>query len=484
MEKLIGLEPKAVFEIFEAISKIPRESGNEKGISDFIVKWAKDTGLEVIQEDCLNVIIKKPGSKNREHLAPVIIQGHLDMVCTKSDDFLHDFTKDGIPLKHDGEWLFTEGTTLGADNGIAMAMALAIAFDPNAEHPPLELLFTVSEETGMDGANAVDGSLFSGKTLINLDAEMEGFVEASCAGGINCDLEMDLNQVPSQATGALQITIKGLKGGHSGIEIDKNRSNAIRLMGRLLSAIHKHYPIEIASLSGGEKMNAIAKFAVAKLQFDADAYEGITEIIDQQTKVFQREAELAEPDLRVIVQTTEPLEQVWGKEAAAHWIKLLLLIPNGVQTMSEGIKGLVESSNNMGVLVESDGKIKLINAIRSSVQSLKEELMLRMETLAELTGARVKFYADYPAWPYKPQSPIRDLIMKTYREMYQKEMGIEAIHAGLECGLLIERLGDIDMVSFGPNMESVHTPQERLNIPSTARVFALLKEVLKKIDRI
>jgi dipeptidase D len=480
MNKLAQLEPSAVFEVFEAISTIPRESGNEKAISDYIVKLAVEKGLEVIQEPCYNVIIKKPGSVGKEDLTPVIIQGHLDMVCTKTDESTHNFLTDPIPLGHDGDWVFTEGTTLGADNGIAVAMALAIVFDPTAEHPPLELLFTVSEETGMDGASAVDGRHFKGKTLINLDAEMEGFVEASCAGGINCDFVMATERQTAVLDLGLEITFKGLKGGHSGIEIDKNRSNAIRLMARFLKALSGKHIFEIGKLSGGEKMNAIAKVAAVTLNIQSADKLAVLALLNLLVTAFKQEAELSDPDLTVAVKEVPASHTVWNHEKASRWIDLLLLVPNGVQTMSAGLPGLVESSNNMGVLIEDETSVKLINAVRSSVQTLKEEILARMYALGTLVGAEVTQYSDYPAWPFKAKSPIRDLIQSTYKDLTEQDMGIEAIHAGLECGLLIERLGDIDMVSFGPNLESVHTPQERLSIGSTKRVYELLVEVLKR----
>ncbi len=482
MSKLIGLEPSAVFELFEAISSIPRESGNEKAISDYIVRLAKTQGLEVIQEPCYNVIIKKPGSKGKESLTPVILQGHLDMVCTKTDTCIHDFLVDPIPLTHNGDWVFTEGTTLGADNGIAVAMALAIALDDSAEHPPLELLFTVGEETGMDGANAVEGRHFKGKTLINLDAEMEGFVEASCAGGINCDFVMATKRQSAQLDKGVEIVIKGLQGGHSGIEIDKNRSNAIRLLARALKALGKNISFEIAALSGGEKMNAIAKVAAVTLNIQSVDLDTLKTVLNEQMAIFKLEAELSEPNLEIIMSEVPTGATVWSKDQAHKFIDLLLLIPNGVQSMCAGLPGLVESSNNMGVLSENEDSVKLINAVRSSVKTLKEEIILRMTTLGDLVGAEVTTYSDYPAWPFKTNSPIRDLIQATYKDLTEQEMGIEAIHAGLECGLLIEKLGDIDMVSFGPTLESVHTPQEKLSIGSTKRVFELLQEVLKRFE--
>lgn len=476
---LIGLNPERVWHYFEAISAIPRESGNEKAVSDYLVKVAQTLNLKHVQEPCNNVIIYKPASAGYENAPRVILQGHMDMVCVKDADSDHDFDNDPLKLFTDGDWLGAEGTTLGGDNGIAVAMALAILEDQQLAHPALTVLITVAEETGMDGAIALNGELINGDILINLDSEEEGVVLASNAGGVNVDVNLPITTCKNNYANSYKITIDGLKGGHSGMEINKHRANAIKLMGRLLQQLSTLNGA-VFNIAGGSKMNAIASDSHVFYATDADVASVMQQlaIIEEQ---FKEELQVADSGVKISFERCENASEVFDEDSQKGLIALLLLTPYGVQTMSASIEGLVESSNNLGVLSYIDGQVVLVNALRSSVKSLKEKMCLQIYTLANLIGGSTKRHADYPEWSYKVNSPIRDLMIQTYHEMTGQTLDVQAIHAGLECGLLREKLGDLDMISLGPNMHEVHTPRERLSIGSTERVYHFLVEVLKRI---
>ncbi|EOD00779.1 aminoacyl-histidine dipeptidase [Caldisalinibacter kiritimatiensis] len=479
---LANLQPESVFKHFEELTKIPRGSGNEKEVSDFLVEFAKDNGLEVIQEDCLNVIIKKPGTEGYENAPTVILQGHMDMVCAKREDLDFDFTKDSIPVVVDGDMIKTEGTTLGGDNGIAVAMAMAILESDDIPHPPLVALFTVAEETGMDGVLNLNPEHISGDILINIDSEEEGVILTSCAGGVNniVHLPIEWNEAGENKL-TYKLAIKGLLGGHSGIEIDKNRGNAIKLLGRILDGISREIDINIANVNGGEKMNAIPKMAEAIILIKAEKEEELKALVNKYQEVFSNEFATADPDIKVYLEDVEGVEKVFNTTTQKGLISILRLLPNGVQTMSADVEGLVESSNNIGVLTTEKDEIVFSSAVRSSVKSLKHEINERVQAICDLVGAKMELVSDYPEWQYKVDSPIRDLMAKVYEDMYGEEAKIEAIHAGLECGFLKEKLGDIDMVSIGPNLYDVHTPDEHLSVSSTKRVFEFLCEVLQRI---
>ncbi|MDK9710523.1 aminoacyl-histidine dipeptidase [Acidaminobacter sp.] len=477
---------KRVWELFEAMNQIPRCSGDEKRISDWLMVFGEKNGLEAIQEPCGNIILKKPASKGYEGSPAVILQGHMDMVCVRAEDSQHDFSKDPVQLKVDGDFLTAAETSLGADNGIAVAMALAILEDQNLEHPTLEVLITVAEETGMDGAVRLNPAHLSGQALINLDSEEEGVILASCAGGVRASVHLPIEwEVPVQDGQGARLTITGLKGGHSGVEIDKGRANAIVLLGRVMRDL-LGMGVQISQIQGGEKMNAIANKATARLSFKRDWLEEVQKTVLAWESRFRNEFELADPELKLVLSledTSDPIQNVFSLETAENAAALLRLLPNGVQTMSAGIPGLVESSNNIGVLTTGAEYIEIDSAIRSSVRSLKAEIIDRMLIVCTLTEAELRLQSDYPEWAYAPKSQMRDTMMAVYRELYGKEMTVSAIHAGLECGILKEKLGPIDFVSIGANLSDVHTPKERLDMASTERVYEFVVEVLKKYGR-
>ena len=481
MDKLRDSICSEVFRYFEEISAIPRGSGNEKQISDYMVEFAGKHGLEVIQDKALNVIIKKPAAYGYENASTVILQGHLDMVCEKNKGTTHDFEKDPIRLKVIEDMIYAQGTTLGADNGIALAYILAILASKDIPHPSLEALFTSDEENTMSGAPALDAGKLNGKLLINLDSEEEGRFLVSSAGGQKAKLVIPVKwEKAPQNLAAYTLSIGGLKGGHSGMEIDKGRGNANKLMGRLLNSINKEYEIHIAEINGGLKSNAIPREAEVLLLIEAENQLKLEAAINGLELLFRDELRAADPDAYVRFESiADKVERVFSKETADSVISSLVLLPNGIQSMSMEIAGLVESSTNLGVVNTKDNEIWLVNEIRSSVRSLKKSIFSQVEALAVAMNGSVRVESEYPEWQYNPESKLRPLFIKVYKEKYQVEPEIIAIHAGLECGIFMNKISGLDAISLGPNMYDVHTPNEHLNIPSTERVWEFLLEALK-----
>ncbi|HMM69399.1 MAG TPA: aminoacyl-histidine dipeptidase [Gudongella oleilytica] len=480
MNKTEGLKPERVFHYFEELTKIPRCSFDEKRVSDYLKSVGEGLGLETIQDEALNIIIKKPGSKGYESKPTVIIQGHMDMVCDRSEGFDIDFSRDPIPFEVRDGLIMAPNTTLGADNGIAVAMGLAILEDKTLEHPPLEVLITTNEESGMTGATQLDKKNLSGKILINIDSEEEGKLLVSCAGGKRFSIEIPVNfKVTDKSSFTLKVS--GLKGGHSGMEIDKGRGNSNRLLARALDGL-REIDYDLCHIEGGSKSNVIPRLSSAIICLADSDIEKARVIVNEMEKHFKGELSTSDPDVTLTLEKTKDRVKAFEDTVKLKVIAALLLVPNGVNSMSMDIEGLVESSNNMGVVSTLEDKVVVENAIRSSVKSLKDMLSRQMEIIAESLGANWSSSGEYPAWQYRKDSYIRDLFAQTYREISGKEMEIEAIHAGLECGLFYELLGDIDMVSLGPDMWGVHAPGERLSIDSVERTYNILVEVLSKIN--
>ena len=476
---LEDLNPQAVFHYFEELAQIPRCSGNEQQVSDYLVDFAKQRKLEVSQDKALNVIIQKPGTAGYEDSPAVIIQGHMDMVCEKSKGSRHDFAKDPIPLKVEGDLVRADGTTLGADNGIAVAYGLAVLDSADLPHPPLELLVTTSEETGMNGAHALKADHLTGKTLLNIDAEDEGVLFVSCAGGVDLVCEFD-TRWEKAASGSLLIEVSGLKGGHSGLEIVQQRANAIKLLGRLLDAAREAGEFGIAAISGGSKSNAIAREAQATVTADASVLKKIKAIVSSLSKDLKTESAAVDPAIEVATASVDQAARQLDGASTKRLIDFLLIAPNGVQSMSQDLEGLVESSLNLGVLEQTGESIKMTVSVRSCVDSIREDLTRRVEALARLVNAKSARTGEYPAWQYEADSKIRDLCVSVYKDVSGREPQIQAIHAGLECGLLREKLPQTDMISFGPNLRNVHTPEESLSITSVANTWEFLTAVLAR----
>ena len=478
---LAGLQPQLVFKYFEEISQIPRGSGNEKEISDYLRKFGEDLGLETIQDEALNIIIRKPATKGYENAPGVVLQGHMDMVCEKNKGTNHDFTKDPLQLRIDGDYIYATDTTLGADNGIAVAMGLAVLASNDIEHPALEVLVTVDEEAGMSGAMALDGNLVKGKYILNLDSEEEGHLLVSCAGGVTA-----LSTIPVEFTDAdsskvaYSLEIKGLLGGHSGMDIIKQRANSNKLLGRLLNLISIDF--DLAKVEGGSKNNAIPRESDCVLMINPSDKETFISDVERITATFKHEFSTSDPGLEVICNETTSPSKVLNCDSKSRVISMLNIIPNGIQTMSMDIENLVESSTNIGVLRTTDSAVTFECAVRSSVGSLKTDITNRMELLTKQLNGTLQLISDYPAWEYAKNSQLEKMCIDAYKNLTGNEPIIMALHAGLECGLLLEKMPHAEAISFGPNMYDVHTPNEHLSISSTENTWKFLLAVLKSMN--
>lgn len=477
------LEPKEVFNYFEEITRIPRGSGNEKGISDYLVNFAKKNNLEVIQDKAMNIIIKKPGTAGYENAPGVIIQGHMDMVNEKNKGTEHDFEKDPLKLRVVGDMIYASGTTLGADNGIAIALSMAFLASKDIPHPPLEILITTEEETGMGGAMALDAGNLKGRLLINIDSEEEGKLLVSCSGGIRMTQKLpviwedaDPSQVPCL------LSVQGLRGGHSGMEINKGRGNSNKILGRILYDISNEIEFCLCEINGGAKTNAIPREADALLMINSRDFSKLEENITRWNTILKNELRTPDPDINIVLEKSDKkIQRVFSRKTRDNAIASLVLIPNGIQSMSMDIKDLVESSVNLGVIVTNDSAVEFQSSIRSSVKSLKYGILNQAKMVAKLLGAELTAFSDYPEWQYNPDSKLRALFERVYREKFGKEAEITAIHAGVECGLFGEKIEGLDMISIGPNLYDVHTPDEHLSISSTMRTWEYLAAVLKEI---
>jgi dipeptidase D len=482
-EMLNDLQPVEVFKYFEKLSQIPRGSGNEKGVSDYLVSFAREHGLEYVQDAALNVIIRKQATPGYENSPAVILQGHMDMVCEKNTNVEHDFTKDPLKLRIIDDMIYATGTTLGADNGIAVAMGLAILASKEYQHPAIELLVTTAEETGMDGAIALDPQNIKARTLINIDSEEEGTLLVSCAGGGSAKATIPAVWQASEAgLVPYKIKIMDLQGGHSGMEINKERGNANKLMGRILMSILSEIEFRLSSLNGGSKHNAIPREAEAVILVKAESAASVEKKIMECGELFSIELRTSDPDVRVEFEVLPALPSAMlSRESTHNVVNYLYLVINGVTSMSMDIKGLVESSLNLGIISTGKDSIEFLSSIRSSVRSLKKELHKRLAVTAKLNGGSVAAEADYPEWAYNPDSKIRVIFEEVYEKMYGKKPHITAIHAGLECGLFAEKFEKLDAISFGPNLYDVHTTNEHMSISSVKRTWEYLLEVLKNI---
>lgn len=483
MEALKGLDCGKVFYYFEEICKIPHGSGNEMALSDYIVRFAEERGLYCRRDDRYNVVIKKPGSKGREDMPPLIVQGHIDMVCEKNTDVAHDFQSDPLDLYIDGDFIRARGTTLGADNGIAVAYMLAMLEDDTLVHPPLEAVFTVEEEIGMGGASDFDAFDLEGRRFLNMDTEVEGDLLVSCCGGRRMRVYLPAKREARPAGEAVfAVRIRGLKGGHSGADIHLQRASANRLLGRTLYALREQTPYHLIQADGGNMDNAICREAEAVISILPGQEETARKLLAEMEKIFREEYISRETTITI---TMEPIQeevpQTLTDGTRDYIIALLLLLPYGVQTMSREMEGLVESSSNIGILKTREDDIFIDNAVRSSVESRKELICQKIQEIAALCGAKTEGVHDYPGWKYNPESELLEIFRQAYIDLRGKEPNVQAIHAGVECGLFSRKIEGLDMISIGPDMFDVHTPDERLSISSTVRVWEYLKEILKRL---
>ena len=481
MAVLENCEPKRVFHYFEEICKIPHGSGNTKQISDYLVQFAKDHGLDYIQDEMNNVVIYKPGTAGYENAPTVIIQGHMDMVCEKRPDVEHDFTKDGLNLSVEGDYISANGTTLGGDDGIAVAYGLALLESDTIAHPPLEVFITVDEEIGLLGAVGFDCSVLKGRRFINLDSEAEGSLWISCAGGLSGVSHIPVTRLEAKGE-KLTVKISGLMGGHSGAEIDKNRANANSLLGKFLYGLKKAADYELISVQGGQKDNAITRESVAELLILKEDLKAVEEYAAYMQNAWREEYAGTDEGITVTVSDDGEKEvKVFHPTSKEKVVFFLVNVPYGVQKMSGTIEGLVETSTNIGILKTSEDEVLGSSSIRSSVETARDALSDKIQYLTEFLGGEYEIQGVYPAWEYRKDSPLRDKMVEVYEEMYGEKPNVVAIHAGLECGLFYKKMEGLDCVSLGPDMKDIHTSEEVLSVSSTERVWKYLVKVLETL---
>lgn len=475
------LKEEKVFAYFEELSMVPRGSYDNEKISEYLVDFATRRGLSYSIDSAKNIVIRKPGTKGKESQGTIILQGHMDMVCEAEANVQHNFNEEPLSLIVDGDFIKAEGTTLGADNGVALAYALAILESDDIEHPPLEVLFTTDEEVGMLGAQVFDYSQLEGKVLINLDSEEEGHLLVSCAGGVSAEItflsEAEVLENEIKSGTIVDVRVSGLKGGHSGMDINKNRMNATVLLGRLLFPLVDH--CNLILFEGGKADNVITRDAVAKVWFDDK--EEVWQKFIENSNAIKNELAVAEPGLDITYQTETGDCTAASLGVTRKILSFINAVPQGVQVMSSEMEGLVESSMNIGVAKADQEKVVFGIFMRSQKASYLNYMYEKISAMADGFGALCKKHGYYPPWEYRAGSDICSIMAEVYREKYGKEMVIEAIHAGLECGIFSSRMPGVDMVSIGPDIFDVHSPSERLSISSTRRVYEYLTAVLHKL---
>ena len=481
MRVLENCEPKRVFYYFEEICKIPHGSRNTKQISDYLVNFAKEHGFDYVQDEMNNVVIYKPATAGYENAPTVILQGHMDMVCEKRPDVEHDFEKDGLNISVKDGCVTANGTTLGGDDGIAVAYALALLDSTDLPHPALEVLITVDEEIGLLGAVGFDCSVLKGKRMINMDSEAEGSLWISCAGGLSAVSHIPVVRIDAEGE-KLQVKICGLMGGHSGAEIDKKRANANVLMGRFLYGLKRETDYEIISMTGGQKDNAITREAVCDILVSKEEIETVKSYAVQVEEGLREEYDGS--DKGISIQITEhghKTVQVLHPTSREKILFYLMEVPFGIQKMSANIEGLVETSTNIGIVKLSEDEFFASSGVRSSVEAARDALSDKIQYLTEFLGGEYEIQGAYPAWEYRKESPLRDKMVDVYEKMYSQKPEVVAIHAGLECGLFYKKIDGLDCVSLGPDMKDIHTSEETLDIASTKRVWKYLVKVLEEL---
>lgn len=477
-QKLAGIEPQEVFACFEKLCAIPHGSRNTKAISDYLVAFAREQGIRCIQDNLNNVILFGEGTCGMENHAPVILQGHMDMVCEKDPGCSLDMAAEGLDVTHDDTCVYAKGTTLGGDDGIAVAYAMALLMDKTIPHPPLEVIITVDEEIGMLGAAGIDLSMLRGRRMINLDSEEEGIFTVSCAGGATALLSLPNNRHAVYGP-CIRLAVDGLQGGHSGAEIHKNRANANKVMGEFLGRIQKLMPLCLTSFSGGSKDNAIPRSCQATAVAMGIHLERINEVAAALQAEIREKYD--EPDATVQAFDVDALGgNGLSTEDTAKVVALLCAAPNGVQAYSADIPGLVQTSLNLGIAKLGE-RFTATFSVRSSVNQEKQALLDKLRDLVGFYGGSYSQMGEYPAWEYRKDSALRDTMVRIYRQMFGKEPEVLAIHAGLECGLLGQKIPGLDCVSIGPQMHDIHTSREKLEIASTERTWRFLLEVLKAL---
>ena len=472
---------KKVLYYFEQLTKIPHGSGNVQKISNYLAEFAKEQGVRYVQDEAYNVIMFKEASPGYENAPVVMIQGHMDMVCEKNADSDHNFETDALKLRLSGDDLMADGTTLGGDDGVAVAYAMALIADKEAKHPALELVITTEEETGMDGAKALDMSGLKASYMINVDSEDEGVVLCSCAGGMRQTCTLELGRMPADGV-AYNIALTGLYGGHSGAEIHKNRVNSVYAMTRLLFETREQVEFSLLSFHGGLKDNAIPREAFVTVVVEEEDAAVFVKTVEELVRKYKAELASIEPGFSVQLSCKEVSSyHVLDPVSFEKLLFFLMRAPNGIQRMSGDIEGLVESSLNLGIFEVKEEVAEFHFSLRSSSETYKYYMRDKVAYLINFLGGESTTHSEYPAWEYRRESKLREVFTEVYRNLYQKEPRMEAIHAGLECGLIAEKMPHLDMISIGPDMRDIHTPMEALNLPSTIRMYQFLEKLLESI---
>ncbi len=479
-EEMLNLKPEKVFYYFNEITKIPRPSKKEEKMSVWLEETGKKLGLPTKRDKVGNVLISKPATPGKENVTPVVLQAHMDMVCEKNNDKVFDFEKDAIETYIDGEWLKAKGTTLGADDGIGVALALAVLDDNTIEHGPIECLFTIDEETGLTGAKAVEAGFMNGKMLLNLDSEDEGQFFIGCAGGqdtiakLNCEYEK-----PEDDCEFYKIEVKGLKGGHSGDDINKGRANAVKLLARILWNSYSDYDLRIADIQAGNLRNAIAREGYAIVAVPKDLADDWKNYAKTMEKTYRDEFHATDPDVTVTVEPAAKVKEVFEENFQIDVLNVLVVCPHGVVAMSQDIDNFVETSTNLASVKVVDKEIVFTTSQRSSVESKKQAIVDKVSTAFWMVGADVTNTDGYPGWNPNPNSKVLNVLVDAYKNIFHKDPQVLAIHAGLECGLFSEKYPDMDMVSFGPTLRGVHSPDEKLEIKTVQMCWDLMVEFFR-----
>ncbi len=475
------LEPKAIWKNFHEITQIPRPSTKETKAREWVLAKAKHKGLEVFEDKVGNIVIRKPAYKGRENAPTVVLQGHLDMVCEKNESVVHDFNKDPIRVVRKGEWLYADGTTLGADNGVGVASALAVMESDDIKHGPLELVFTIDEETGLTGANEFPGGVLKAKYFLNLDGEEKGTLCIGCSGGVNTTARRKVGLRPAKRNTAYRVKVSGLKGGHSGVDIHLGRGNAIRVLGGVVQRLMDKLNVEVADLKGGSARNVIPREASAVVVVDSAKEGELKQIIAQFEAETRTDLGSFDPDVQITAEKTERPAQVLEAKDAQAVVGLLVAIPHGVLAMSPDVPGLVQNSTNLATVSVKGDQVEVGSSQRSAIESSRKAAARMVATACRLAGFEATHEGDYPGWKPEPQSEIVQKCKEVFQEVFGSETKLVAMHAGLECGVIGEKYPGMQLISFGPQIESPHSPNERVEIASVTEFWKYLRAVLERL---